>query len=54
MFEAARPKGESAEFCEHERGYIRGIPLMPGFFVLLSFLAKESRENAFCISYLKI
>jgi len=26
-------------------GYIRGIPLMPGFFVLLSFLAKESREE---------
>jgi len=37
MFEAARPKGESAESCEHERGYIRGIPLMPDFFAYFLF-----------------
>jgi len=37
MSEAARPKGESAEFCELERGYIRGISLMPDFFAYFLF-----------------
>jgi len=36
--QCSKPRAcRGAESCEHERGYIRGIPLMPDFFAYFLF-----------------
>ena len=50
MFEAARPKGESAEFCEHERGIHKGThPLCQLSLSYFLFWKKKVGKRGFCV-----
>ena len=46
MFEAARPKGESAEFCEHGvQGHAPAGVLFPHFLSLLKENGRDGRRE---------